>query len=65
MRNLSKHEGYVVIDDIKESDYSITEICPHNIVYLKLISTVATCETTVEVCEVCGKILTKPETDCR
>lgn len=46
------------------TDYSINEVCPHNITYLKVIESVVTCETTVEVCEDCGKILTEPKIDC-
>ena len=46
------------------SDYSITEVCPHEITYLKVIESIATCETTVEVCEQCGEIVTEPKTDC-
>ena len=38
--------------------------CPHWIAEIKVIHTCVTCETTVEVCEACKQILTKPKTDC-
>ncbi len=55
---------FILVDDITESIYSVTEVCPHNIVYLKVIESIVTCETTVEVCQDCGKILTEPKTNC-
>lgn len=45
-------------------DYSIIEVCPHHVVYLKVISSAGTCETTVEVCENCGEVVSEPKTDC-
>lgn len=55
---------YIIVDDF-EKYYSITEVCPHKIIYLKVIESIVNCETTVEVCEDCGKIVTEPKTDCR
>ena len=46
------------------NDYSIEEVCEHSITYLKVIESIVTCETTVEVCENCGEILTEPKTYC-
>lgn len=39
--------------------------CLHQNRYLKVFDIVATCETTIEVCEDCGEKLTEPKTDCR
>ncbi|MFE3849110.1 hypothetical protein ACFX5D_14145 [Flavobacterium sp. LB3P45] len=44
--------------------YSITVICPHDIAEIRVIESVATCETTVLVCTECGEELEKPKTDC-
>lgn len=44
--------------------YSITEVCPHDVVYIRVINSTATCETTVEVCEHCGAVVSEPKTDC-
>lgn len=38
--------------------------CDHEKTHIKVIESIVTCETTVEVCEDCGKILTEPKTDC-
>lgn len=38
--------------------------CPHHISKMKVISSIVTCETTVEVCEDCGQVLTEPKTEC-
>jgi len=45
-------------------EYSITEVCPHDIAETRVIESVATCETTVLVCTECGKHLTEPKTEC-
>jgi hypothetical protein len=45
--------------------YSITEVCPHDIAEIKVISTVGACETTVLVCTECKEQITEPKTDCR
>lgn len=45
--------------------YKITEECQHDIVHVKVVQSTTTCETTVEVCELCGKEVTEPKTDCR
>lgn len=45
-------------------DYSITEICPHDIAEIKVIASVATCETTVLICTVCRKQLEEPKIEC-
>jgi hypothetical protein len=47
-----------------EVNYSITEVCPHDIAETRVIESVATCETTVLVCTQCGKHLTEPKTEC-
>lgn len=44
--------------------YSITEICPHDIAEIKVIESVVTCEKTVLVCTECGKELEEPKTEC-
>lgn len=44
--------------------YSITVVCPHDIAEIKVIESIATCETTVLVCTECGKQLEKPKTEC-
>jgi hypothetical protein len=38
--------------------------CPHMIATTQVIKSIVTCETTVEVCEDCGEVLTEPKTDC-
>lgn len=45
-------------------DYSITEVCPHDIAEIKIISTCVTCETTQLVCSDCGEALEEPKTEC-
>ena len=40
------------------------EICKHKNTAIKVISTVATCETTVIKCVDCNKYLSEPKTDC-
>jgi hypothetical protein len=47
-----------------ESNYSINEICSHDITEIRVIAAVATCETTVLVCTECGEQLTQPKTEC-
>ena len=63
-----KHDWYCQIyqcDAEKNPNrYSVTEVCLHNVVFLRTISTAVTCETTVEICEACKTILTEPKTDC-
>jgi hypothetical protein len=44
--------------------YSITEICPHDIAEIRVLESVATCETTVLVCTECGEELENPKTEC-
>lgn len=44
--------------------YSIKVVCPHDIATIKVIESVATCETTVLVCTKCGETLEKPKTEC-
>lgn len=50
--------------DFSCADFSIEEVCPHHVVKIKVICTVGTCETTVEQCDDCKKLLTKPKTEC-
>lgn len=57
-----------LIDKFKKKrnlNYSVTEVCPHDIAEIKVISTVGTCETSVLVCTECKKQITEPKTDCR
>lgn len=49
---------------VKMETYSITEVCPHDIAEIRVIESVATCETTVLVCIECGEQLTQPKTEC-
>ena len=49
---------------IMEKNYSITEECPHDIAEIRVLQSVATCETTAEFCVECGEQLSKPKTDC-
>ena len=49
---------------IMEKNYSITEECPHDIAEIRVLDSVATCETTAEFCIECGKQLTQPKTEC-
>lgn len=49
----------------KNKNYSITEVCPHDIAEIKVIATVGTCETTVLVCTECKEQITESKTDCR
>lgn len=46
-------------------NYSITEVCSHDIAETKVISVVGTCETTVLVCTECKEQITEPKTECR
>lgn len=41
------------------------ENCGHADTSIVVLEVVVTCETTAIQCDYCGKILTKPETDCR
>jgi len=45
-------------------EYSITEICPHDIAEIRILESVATCETTAEFCVACGEQLTEPKIEC-
>lgn len=47
-----------------EKSYSITEVCPHDISEIRVLQSVATCETTAEFCIECGEQLTQPKTEC-
>ena len=38
--------------------------CPHDQNVLRVIDSVATCETTAEFCTECKKQLSKPKTEC-
>ncbi|WP_175513979.1 hypothetical protein [Flavobacterium degerlachei] len=44
--------------------YSIIEVCPHDIAEIRVIESVATCETTQLICTQCGEALEPPKTDC-
>lgn len=48
----------------KLMSYSITEVCPHDIVEIRTLAVTCGCETTVLVCTECGEHLEKPKTDC-
>lgn len=48
----------------RATNYSIKEECKHPLRITRVISTTATCETTVEECTDCGKTLTQPKTNC-
>lgn len=50
--------------DFRCLDFSITEVCPHDIAVIKVIATLVTCETTQLVCVECGQALEEPKTDC-
>jgi hypothetical protein len=43
---------------------SITVICPHEITKIRVLESIATCETTVLVCMECGLELETPKTEC-
>jgi hypothetical protein len=45
-------------------NYSITEVCPHDIAVIRTITAECGCETTAEFCTDCGKRLTDPKTEC-
>lgn len=49
---------------IKIENYSITEICPHDIAVTRVISSVCTCETTAEFCADCDEQLTEHKVEC-
>jgi hypothetical protein len=53
-----------IADCTMEQNYSITEICTHNISEIRVIKSVATCETTVLVCTECGEHIETPKTEC-
>ncbi|MDI5894372.1 hypothetical protein [Flavobacterium algoritolerans] len=44
--------------------YSIKVVCPHDIAEIKVLESIATCETTVLVCTECSEELEKPKTEC-
>ena len=44
--------------------YSITEKCPHDVAYIKVLDAVCGCETTVLTCTECKEELEPPKTDC-
>ncbi len=44
--------------------YSIKEECKHPDKLTRVVDSVGGCETTVEVCADCNKVLTKPKTEC-
>lgn len=56
--------GFWIVTALVEAKYSITEVCPHDLGYTRVISTACGCETTAEFCEECGKQLTKAKTEC-
>ena len=56
---------YCPSDECKEQNYSITEVCSHDIAEIKVISVVGTCETTVLVCTECKEQITELKTECR
>lgn len=45
-------------------NYSITEVCSHEIAEIKVLYTCVTCETTQLVCCDCGEKLEEPKTEC-
>ncbi|MBP4137432.1 hypothetical protein [Flavobacterium geliluteum] len=44
--------------------FSITEVCPHDIAVIRVLKSVATCETTALFCVACNKQLTEAKTEC-
>ncbi|MBS7234259.1 hypothetical protein KHA90_25010, partial [Flavobacterium psychroterrae] len=54
----------IVDSGINMENYSITEVCSHEIAVIRVIESVGTCETTSEFCIECGKQLTEPKTEC-
>lgn len=44
--------------------YTITEVCPHDIAEIKILSVSGTCETSVLVCCNCGEELEEIKTEC-
>ena len=49
---------------LSQEPHSITVVCPHDISEIRVIESIATCETTVLVCTECGEELEKPKTEC-
>lgn len=47
-----------------EAQYSITEVCSHDIAETRVITAVCGCETTAEFCIECQEQLTQPKTEC-
>ncbi len=45
-------------------NYSITEVCPHDVAYIKVLDAVCGCEKTVLTCANCGEELEQPKTEC-
>jgi hypothetical protein len=45
-------------------EYSITEVCQHDIAETRTLSAECGCETTAEFCIECGEQLTKSKTEC-
>lgn len=42
----------------------ITDPCQHVMTEIRVIESITTCETTVEVCLSCGQRITEPKTEC-
>ncbi len=38
--------------------------CKHELTKIEVVHVTTTCETTVVVCQICNKWLTKPKTEC-
>jgi hypothetical protein len=50
-------QQYCFSKDFTDKKYSITVVCPHDIVKTRVIESIATYETIVSVCTECGKEL--------
>jgi hypothetical protein len=54
----------IAVYAINMKEYSITEVCPHEIAEIKVIAVTCGCETTVLICTECKKELEPPKTEC-
>lgn len=69
MKRGQTREHIIFVDDLEDdrplTNFSIFEVCLHPNQITEVVSCVCNCETTVQVCLDCDKVLTEPKTDCR
>ena len=58
-------DGYCIRDKADYCNENECKGCNHKDTSIVVLEIVATCEKTALQCDYCGKIVTKPKTDCR